>query len=439
VTTRALALLLTFTAHVPRAICQQPDGAPVDERWGLHAQTTLVSQYALRFRAPYSGANSLTPNTGRETWDATLYLGARLWPGAELWVNPEVDQGFGLDGTLGVAGFPNGEAYKVGAVNPYLRLPRLFLRQTLALGGPRVRLSSDQNQLATTTRGDRLVLTAGKFAVWDWFDGNRYAHEPRSDFLNWALIDTGTFDYAADSWGYTVGVTAEWYQGAWTLRACDCDLSIVPNSPYLDRRYAQFQWIGEIERRHTIGGRPGKVVATAFLTRGRMGRFDAALSAVQGAPNPASTEAVRRYAGRGGVGLSIEQEVAADLGLFARAGVADGNVEPYEFSDIDRTAALGMSLAGGRWGRPHDTFGLAAIRNAISAAHAAYLDAGGLGILIGDGKLPHASPEWIVETLYSVPALFTLLTLDYQLIVNPAYNPDRGPVSVVGARLHAQF
>jgi hypothetical protein len=61
--------------------------------------------------APYAGPNSLTPDRGKETTDLTVFLGARLWQGAEIWITPEIDQGFGLNNTLGVAGFPSGEAY----------------------------------------------------------------------------------------------------------------------------------------------------------------------------------------------------------------------------------------------------------------------------------------------------------------------------------------
>jgi hypothetical protein len=74
-----------------------------EEQFALHGQLTYVEQETSSFHAPYAGANSLSPNEGRETVDVTLYAGARLWPGAEAWINGEIDQGFGLDGTLGVA------------------------------------------------------------------------------------------------------------------------------------------------------------------------------------------------------------------------------------------------------------------------------------------------------------------------------------------------
>jgi high affinity Mn2+ porin len=409
------------------------------DRFAFHGQTTYLQQYAFPFRSPYRGQNSLNPNQGRETWDVTFYAGAKLWEGAELWVNPEIDQGFGLSGTLGVAGFPSGEAYKVGASAPYARIPRAFLRQTIDLGGEQQKVEAGINQFAGSQTADRLVITLGKFGVTDVFDTNKYAHDPRSDFMNWALVDTGTFDYAADAWGYTYGAAVEWYTGRWTLRGGLFDLSIVPNSSELDPRFSQFQWIGELERRHELWGQPGKVAVTGFLTRGRMGRFDDAVLLSNLTGQPADTAAVRRYQSRTGVSFNAEQQVSQDIGVFARAGWARGDIEPYEFSDIDRTVAAGVTVSGKSWGRADDTFGLAGVVNSISGQHKAYLNAGGLGILVGDGKLTNPGPEQILEMYYSLPVQSWRVTFDYQFVANPAYNRDRGPVSIIGTRVRTQF
>ena len=413
--------------------------APAEDIWAVHGQTTFVSQYAAPFAAPYSGANSLAANAGRETWDATAYLGLRLWQGAEAWINPEIDQGFGMSGTLGVAGFTSGEAYKTGAEYPYARLQRAFIRQTIDLGGETQQLDAAINQFAGSQTADRLVLTVGKFSVGDIFDTNKYAHDPRSDFLNWSVIDTGTFDYAADAWGFSIGAAAEWVQGAWTLRGGVFDMSIVPNSTQLDPQFGQFQWVGEIEHRHELWGQPGKVAVTGFLSRGRMGSYQDAVDLAELTGGAADTAAVRQYRSRGGVSFNLEQQIVPDVGLFARAGIANGDIEPYEFTDIDRTAAIGLSVQGKGWGRPDDAFGIAGVVNGISKVHQQYLNDGGLGILVGDGRLPHPAPEQILETYYSFPLSFWRVTFDYQLIVNPAYNRDRGPVSVIATRLHAQF
>src|SRR5262249_47277375 len=163
-------------------------------------------------------------------------------------------------------------------------------------------------------------ITIGKFSVVDIFDTNKYAHDPRTDFMNWALVDTGSFDYAADAWGYTYGAAAEWYQGAWTLRFGVFDLSIAPNSAKLDPSFKQFQSVVELEHRPQSGGQPGKVAITGFLTRGRMGRYDDAIKLSGLTGEPADTALVRRYNSRSGVSLNLEQQISPDLGLFARAG-----------------------------------------------------------------------------------------------------------------------
>ncbi len=409
------------------------------DNFAVHGQTTFLEQYDPPFHSPYTGPNSLIPNEGRETFDATAYLGWRLWNGAELWVDPEIDQGFGLSTTLGVAGFTSGEAYKVGASVPYVRVQRAFIRQTINLGGETEKVEAAANQFSDTQTSNRLVLTIGKFAVTDVFDTNKYAHDPRGDFMNWSIIDTGTFDYAADPWGYTYGASAEWYQGDWTVRGGMFDLSIIPNNIELDPQFAQFQWVGEIERRYELWGQPGKIAVTGFLTRGRMGSFEDAIQLAALTDAPANIAAVRQYQSRGGVSVNLEQQVTQELGLFARAGWADGNIEPYEFTDVDRTVAAGLSLNGKQWGRPDDTVGLAGVVNGITRVHQEFLNDGGLGILVGDGMLPHHGPEQIVETYYELPVSFFKLTLDYQFIVNPGYNEDRGPVSVVSARMHTDF
>jgi high affinity Mn2+ porin len=434
----ALAPMAAHAAGSPET--PAPAGSDSYPAFALHAQTTLVGMADGSFRSPYSGANSLKGvSQGRETWDATLYAGVSPWRGGELWINPEIDQGFGLSNTLGVAGYLSGEAYKIGMASPYFRMQRLFFRQTIGLGGKSEAVEADANQFAGSRTADRIVLTIGKMGVPDVFDTNDYAHDPRHDFLNWSLLDTGAFDYAADAWGYTVGAAAEWYAGDWTLRAGLFDLSDVPNSTKVDPNFHQFQTDLEVERRYTIGERAGAVKLTGFLSRGRLGTFDDAVALSQRTRQPADASLVRHYRSRSGLSLDLQQQLSSTLGGFVRAGAADGQVEPYEFADIDRTLATGLSLKGKGWNREGDTVGLAVVFNGISGAHQRYLAAGGLGILVGDGRLPNPGTEEIVEAYYDLAAVKQAhVSLDYQFVEHPAYNRDRGPVSVIGLRLHAQ-
>lgn len=444
------ALTLSATAQAqtvqpqvaqPQVAQAQAGAAPLAlPQLDWHWQATLVDQFHPAFRSPYQGANSLNRGArGNETFDFTLYLGARVWPGAELWVNPEIDQGFGLSNTLGMAGFPSGEAYKVGKAHPYYRTPRLFLRQTINLGGESHEVDRDLNVMAGKQSDERLVFTIGKFAVPDIFDASSVAHDPRNDFMNWAIVDAGTFDYAADAWGYIPGVAAELYWKPWAARLAVMDMSNVPNSTRWDTHLGQIQFIAELERDWTVKDLPGSVRVTGYVSRGRMGKFSDAVAAAALSGQPADIAAVRRYANRPGLSVSVDQQLTADVSAFARMGVADPRHESFEFTDIDSTLSGGVAVKGKAWGQPDHTLGAAAVINRIGVQHRAFLNAGGLGVTVGDGKLPHYGDERDIELYYKIPvAKIAAVSLDYQYSNNPAYNRDRGPVSILGVRLHIQ-
>jgi len=222
------------------------------------------------------------------------------------------------------------------------------------------------------------VLWGGRFSVVDVFDTNKYANNAKTDLLNWSLVNAGTFDYAADGWGYTYGAAAEWYQGRFTVRGGIFDLSVTPtggDSPFgldLDPTFKQFQLVGEIEERHELWGQPGKIKITGFLSRGAAGHFQAAIDLAGITGGPADINAVRSYTSRPGLSMNLEQQITETLGVFARAGWADGNVEPWDFTDIDVTMSGGVSINGKDWGRPDDTIGVAGVINGIAPVHQAF-------------------------------------------------------------------
>ena len=425
--------------------------APDSDNLNFHGQFTLVEQGYPAFRSPYQGTNSLPGGgQGRETTDLTLSVGVRLWEGAQAWIQPEIDQGHGLEDTHGVAGFTSAESYKIGFTYPYARMQRYFARQTIDLGGETEKVDADFGQFAGSQTTNRLVLTFGRFSVVDIFDTNKYANAAKSDFLNWSSVNVGSFDYAGDAWAYTYGVAAEWYQGNWTLRGGLFDMSQTPsggggNSALgygLDPAFSQVESVGEIEKRYRLWGQPGKIKLTGFLIYGRMGTYENALafSAATGVDVSDALAAVRGYRLKPGASLNLEQQLTETVGLFARAGWSDGDLEEWDNTDIDRSAELGVSVNGKPWNRPDDTIGIAGVVNGISSAHIAYLNAGGLGVVIGDGQLPHPGLEQIIEAYYSYAlTASTKISLDYQFVANPAYNTDRGPVNVFTGRFHWQF
>ncbi len=271
--------------------------SPPEETWAIHGQTTYTQEFQPAFHSPYQGPQSLSPPAnGRETVDATIYAGFRPWKGAEIWINPEADQGFGVSNSFGVAGYVSGEAYKLGETDPYYRMSRAFFRQTIDLGGEVQKVDPDLNQLGGSQTANRVVITIGKYSVVDIFDTNKYAHDPRNDFLNWSVLDVGSFDYAADAWGATYGAAAEWYQDWWTVRVGLFDMSNVPNSIALSLPLIhQNQFVAEVEERHTLWDHPGKLKFLYWLTRANMGSYSDAVALAAATGTTPSTGSVRNY------------------------------------------------------------------------------------------------------------------------------------------------
>jgi high affinity Mn2+ porin len=418
-----------------------PNSAPTDPesgRWEIHGQSTFLPQGYPAFHAPYTGPNSLIPSPQlQETWSNSLYLNARLWDGGEIYYNPELLQGFGFNNTTGAAGFPNGEAQKSGFPYPHYNTSRLFLRQTFGFGGEQEELASGQMQLADKVDVSRLTLQAGKFSVVDLFDGNAYAHDPRKDFMNWSMWASGAFDYAADKLGLGYGVSAELNQKQWALRAGYFLMDDKSNSNQFDTKILQRgEYVAELETRYTLFSQPGKLRTLVFLNSDFSGSYRETLD------NPAlnlDISQTRRGRIKYGYALNLEQAVTADIGLFGRWSWNDGKNEIMAFTDIDRSLSLGTSIKGTQWGRPDDVVGLGGAVNMLSRDHRDFLAAGGLGPLIGDGALNYR-PERVLETYYALALNKTFtFTADYQLLTNPAYNADRGPVSVFSGRLHGEF
>jgi high affinity Mn2+ porin len=411
---------------------------PESDRWEIHGQTTFLPQGYPAFRALYSGPNSLTPAPQlQETWSNSLYLNARLWEGGEVYYNPELLQGFGLNDTVGVAGFPSGEAQKSNFPYPHYNTSRLFVRQTFGFGGEQEDLASGPTQLAGKADVSRLTLQAGKFSVIDIFDGNSYAKDSRKDFMNWSIWAPGAFDYAADKLGLSYGATAELNQKQWALRSGYFLMDAVSNSSNFDTNvFRRGEYVIELETRYSLFSQPGKLRIIAWLNSAFSGSYRETLD------NPAfGVDIAQTRTGRVKYGyvINLEQALSDEVGLFGRWSWNDGKTEIMAFTDIDASLSLGASIKGTKWGRPDDVIGIGGAINALSRDHRDFIAAGGLGPLIGDGQLNYRR-ERILETYYAFALNKALtFTADYQFVTNPAYNADRGPVSIFSGRLHGEF
>jgi high affinity Mn2+ porin len=420
---------------------KEDDRGPLS--WELHGQSTFIFQGYPAFNSPYQGANSL-PGGGqsRETWTVSAFLGVRLWQGAELYYNPELLQGFGLSNTTGAAGFPNGEAQKSNFPFPRYNTSRLFLRQEFGLGGERETVESDYGQLAGDKDISRLTFQIGKFAVHDLFDGNDYAEDSRTDFLNWSIWAAGAFDYPADRVGLTWGITAELNERRWAARVGYFLVGNEPNANVFDMNlFSRGGYVGELEMRYEPFARKGVTKFGTWLTSTFAGSYNDAVAIAMATGGSANDAIAQTRQGRTKYGfyLNLQQDITDDLGAFARFSWNDGRSEIGAFTDIDQSLSGGVQLKGTSWGRPADRIGLGGAWNMISSDHSRFLAAGGLGVLVGDGRLTYAA-ENVVEAFYALQLIKGLTaTADYQLLVNPAYNADRGPVHVFSGRLHASF
>ncbi len=396
----------------------------------IHFQSTLIGQGVLPFPAEYSGPNSLDSHGQvRETFSFDGIANLHLWHGGGFFADVLAWQGFGLSNTEGVAGFPNGEAYRVGKSYPDAVVARAYLQESVPLG----RRDSNADVKDTEKRERRLTLTIGRFAATDVFDKNAYANDPRTQFLNWAFVNNLAWDYPANTVGVTNGASAVIDLGAWTARAGLFQVSRVANGIRLDWNLARaWSWAGEIDKRQRFRGHPGVVRLLAYEESAHMGSFQESLR------DPANISAIGQsgYRKKYGFGINLQQEIGKDLGAFARLGWNDGKNQVWEFTDADRTASAGIRLMGKAWHRPADSIGLATVVNGISAVHRQFLANGGLGITVGDGKLDYGT-EKILEAYYSFASPWRVsVSPDFQFVSNPSYNRARGPASIFAVRIH---
>lgn len=407
--------------------------------WSLSTQATWADQAHPSFNSPYEGPNSLMGAADAErTFSFSLFTGYRFWPGTELYFDPEIFQGHGLSETFGMAGFPNGEAVKAAFPNLHYNTSRLYLRKTFGFGGETEKIEPGPQDVGGTYEVNRLTLTLGKLAASDLFDDNTYSHDTRSQFMNWALWESAAWDYPADVVGYTAGFAAVLNTKDWALRYGIFMMSTEVNGPRLD--YHLLDAHGQIlqfDRRYTVGDLTGTLRPFVYWNQARMGNYADALA------EPDISDALaqsRAYRSKAGFGMSWDQQLAKDVGIFLRLSWDDGRAESYEFTEVDRSAATGLSLDGSRWGRKNDTFGIAGVVNGIVGSHQAYLAAGGTqGLILGDGALNYG-PEEVLETYYSIRVVKWLsVSPDFQYGVNPGYNRDRGPIPIYAVRVHVEF
>jgi len=430
----------------------EPAGA-VEQLWNAHLQNTDILQADPSFPAKYSGPGSLNrKGEVQETVTLDVFAGLRLWSGAEVHMDGLMWQGYGLSQSHGAEAFPNGDAFKAGTQTPEFIFARLFIRQTIGLGGEQEDVPDDQLTLAGKQDISRLTFTLGRFSPTDICDHNTYAQDQHTQFMNWATMANLAWDYGQDTIGYTTGFAAELNQPNWALRYGFFQMPREKNGYSAEDQVLKFpsggadgpftrSWamMTELERRYSINAHPGAIRFMAWLNEADMASYDAATAILKAEGPGADISAARAYRYKYGFGLNWEQEIAKSVGLFSRWGWNDGHNESWTFSDANWSVSLGASVKGEAWKRADDTFGLVGIVSGASRDNQRFLEAGGVDLTDGDGALSY-SPEKVIETYYDFQICKQVhTTLDYQFIADPAFNRDRGPVSIFGVRLHLEF
>jgi len=439
----SLNLAAQGQAQPPQREDNKPADVPVEsERWNLFYQATSIGQYHGTFHSPYSGPFSLQDYMERDvSLTTTLFFGLRLERNTVLYFNPEIAGGRGFSGVDGLANSSNGELPRVASATPKPYVARLYVSHDFPLGHEMESFESEENQLAGQRPTKRYTVTAGRFTLTDFFDNNRYSHDPRTQFMGWAVMFNGAWDYPADVRGYTWGWVHELHTRHWSFRYASAAMPRVANGLRFDRRL--FRNRGDVfegEYRYMSLGHAGTIRLLNYENHADTGNYAEAIRQAElsgGSPDVTSTR--RNGTLKYGFGVNLEQEISKNIGVFGRLGWNDGKTESFAFTAIDRLATAGVSIAGERWHRPFDTAATELTVGGISGVHALYLARGGYDFLIGDGRLRYG-PEYISETYYSArmfPGVFA--SFDLQHVSNPAYNRDRGPVWIPSVRLHIEL
>ncbi len=432
------------TTATPAAPGTSQDAAQSTEPewWNLFYQATSIGDYHGAFPAQYSGPFSLHNTPERDvSLTTTLFLGLRLDQNTQLYFDPEIAGGRGFSGVNGLANAANGELPRVATATPKPYLARLYIMRDFGIGDERELIMSDANQLAGSRPMTRYTIIVGRFTLSDFFDNNNYSHDPRTQFMGWAIMYNGAWDYPADTRGYTWGWVHEFHTRNWSVRYASAAEPKVANGLRFDRRLLEDRGdMVEGERDFSPGGHAGAIRVLGSWLHTDSGSYAEALAlAARTGTRPDVT--LTREPGRlkYGVGISMDQEITKGIGIFGRLGWNDGKTESFAFTAMDRLATGGVSVKGTRWHRPDDNVATELTVGGISGVHASYLAHGGYDFLIGDGALNYA-PEYVWESYYNARLFHGFFAaLDAQHVNNPAYNQDRGPVWIYSLRLHIEL
>ena len=436
------------------------DEAPVtmfphadSSRYLVSGQANIIFQAHPGFHSPYEGTNSLLARGEyKVSMVGTLYLGYKLIANPRYELDAIYDEesaaGRGVSEALGLAGFTNLDVVRNPSLGPTPYMARAQLHQTIGFTDKMVDSERTQFSLATKVPARRLDLRFGRMSLPDVMDQNTPGTDSHLQFLNWTVDNNGAWDYAADTRGYTYAGVFEYDDVDWSVRYILGLMPTVANGVDLQWNLRRARGNNyEFEYRKTPllwllknKDRKGTVRIEGYDNHANMGLYRTQTNlALAAGVTPDITAHPFGTTTKYGVGLNFEQEVTENARVFGRFGWNEGQHESYAYTEVDQTFELGGDYSGKAWGRANDRVGVVGVSNAIKRDHQAYLAHGGLGFLLGDGKLNYARED-ILETYYTAHnwrGLFT--SFDMQFIAHPGYNQDRGPVQMFSVRTHVDF
>jgi len=414
------------------------------DRWWISGQANWISQWHAAFHSPYQGVNSLPPEAQDATSRVlTLFTGLRLTGTTELLFDVQETGGHGIGEALGLAGATNLDVVRNPLLSKAPYIARLMWHQIIPLSDEKAAATRTPYSLFSTLPVRRLELRFGKFSMADFFDLNTYGSDTTLQFMNWTVDNNGTYDYAADTRGFTFAAMLEYHERRWAVRFAEGLMPKVVNGIHLDadisRAHAEnieFELHGTVLRHQE-----GIVRFLSFINHANMGSYRVAvdnfLSGITTKPDITAhpLQTTIKY----GFGVNFEQSLNDWMGVFGRWGWNEGRHESFAYTEVDHTAEIGAGGNGKPWHRKFDRAGLVFVSNGISGDHQQYLALGGSGFLLGDGRLNYGR-ENIVETYYTLHVWRGIYpSFGVQHINNPGYNRDRGPVVVPTLRLHLEF
>jgi high affinity Mn2+ porin len=417
---------------------------PETSRIWISGQANFISQWHPAFHSPYSGPNSLSA----EAQDATsrlltLFTGIRLTDTTEFLCDVQETGGNGIGAALGIAGFPNLDVVRNPTLSKAPYVARLMWHQIIPLSRKKVSVDRTPLSLFPQLPERRLELRFGKLSIVDFFDLNAYGTDSNLQFMNWTTDNNGTYDYAADTRGYTFAAMLEYHDPRWAVRFAEGLMPKVANGINLDADVSRAHSENvEFELRGSMfPRRRGVLRLLGFVNHANMGSYRQAVDNFLAGrtPHPDITAHPLQTTLKYGFGLNFEQPLNNWMGVFGRWGWNEGRHESYAYTEVDETFLVGVGANGSPWHRKFDRAGFAFVSNGISRDHQNYLGLGGFGFLLGDGRLNYRREniQELYYTLHLWRGIFPSFGLQH--INNPGYNRDRGPVLAPALRLHLDF